>query len=81
MPKLKAAEIVHIGQGLCRMTVKSKRLLSQCRRIPCVRIEEEDAEELGYRVIFPEDMEGLFRGLTRPRTRRKREVWVQMEMF
>jgi len=63
------------------MTVKNKRLLSQCARIPGLRIEEEDAEEMGYRVIFPEEMEGLIRGLLKPRARRKREGWEQLELF
>lgn len=81
MPKLRQPEIVHIGQGLCRMTVKSKRLRSRCARIPGVRIEEEDAEELGYRIIFPEGLENLMRGLLRGTSRRKREKWEQMDLF
>lgn len=81
MPKLRVSEIVHIDQGLCRMTVRSKRLVSQCARIPGVRIEEENAEELGYRVIFPEEMEKLIRGLLKGRPRRKREQGEQMDLF
>ena len=81
MPKLKQPKIVHIGQGLCRMTVRSKRLVSQCARVPGVRIEDEDAEELGYRVIFPEEMEKLIQGLLKGRPRQKREQGEQMDLF
>lgn len=53
------SEIVAIGQGLCRLTVRSEKQRDLYARIPGVRIDDRDAEYLGYRVIFPERMKGL----------------------
>ena len=53
------SEIVGIGKGLCRLTVKTRKQRDFYARIPGVRIDDRDAEYLGYRVIFPERMRGL----------------------
>jgi hypothetical protein len=52
-------QIVSIGQGLCRLTVRSEKQRDLYARIPGVRIDDRDAEYMGYRVIFPERMRGL----------------------
>lgn len=49
---------------------EDQALRVRCARIPGVRIDDEDAEESGYRVIFPEETEGLIRGLLKRRPRR-----------
>jgi hypothetical protein len=55
----RSSEIVSIGQGLCRLTVRSEKQRNLYAKIPGVRIDDRDAEHLGYRVIFPERMKGL----------------------
>lgn len=55
----RTSEIVGIGKGLCRLTVKSRKQRDLYARIPGVWIDDRDAEYLGYRVIFPERMRGM----------------------
>lgn len=55
----RASEIVSIGKGLCRLTVRTRKQRDLYARIPGVRIDDRDAEFLGYRAIFPERMRGL----------------------
>lgn len=55
----RSSGIVAIGQGLCRLTVRSAKQRDLYAKIPGVRIDDRDAEYLGYRVIFPERMRGL----------------------
>lgn len=72
-----AMAINHRGVRI-RSSYRRRRNLWQILRI---RIEEEDAEELGYRVIFPEEMERLIRRLLKQRPRAEREKWEQLELF
>ncbi len=55
----RSSDIVAIGQGLCRLTVRSEKQRDLYAKIPGIRIDDRDAEYLGYRVIFPERMRGL----------------------
>ena len=55
----RTSEIVPIGQGLCRLTVRSTAQRDLYAKIPGVRIDDREAEHLGYRVIFPEHLRGL----------------------
>ena len=55
----RTSEIIGIGKGLCRLTVRSAKQRGFYARIPGIRIDDRDAEYLGYRVIFPERMRGM----------------------
>ena len=55
----RASDIVSIGQGLCRLTVRSVKQRDLYAKIPGVRIDDREAEYLGYRVLFPERLRGL----------------------
>ena len=51
--------IVPIGNGLCRVIVRSEKLARELTRIPGVQLRDEDAAELGWWVIFPEELREL----------------------
>ena len=51
--------IVAIGQGLCRLTVRTAKQRDLYAKIPGVRIDDRDAEHMGYRIIFSERLRGL----------------------
>ncbi len=78
----RSPQIVAIGQGLCRLTVRSKKQRDLYARIPGVRIDDRDAEHLGFRVIFPERMRGLIQStLEKERERAERAPRpVQMKL-
>ena len=65
-------EIVSIGQGLCRLTVRTRKQRNFYTRIPGVRIDDRDAEYLGYRVLFPEKMRGLIESTLRKERRKEK---------
>ncbi len=48
--------IVSIGNGLCRVAVRSEKLARQLATIPGVRLREENADELGWWLVFPEEL-------------------------
>lgn len=54
MRRDKAGVIVPIGNGLCRVIVRSGKLAERLRQIAGVEVRDEDAEHLGWWVIFPE---------------------------
>jgi hypothetical protein len=48
--------IVPIGNGLCRVVVRSEKLARQLATIPGVQLREENATELGWWLVFPEEL-------------------------
>jgi hypothetical protein len=54
MKREKIGRIVHIGNGLCRVIVKSERLAKELARYPDVELRAEDPKHLGWWLIFPE---------------------------
>jgi len=78
----RSPQIVSIGQGLCRLTVRSAKQRDLYAKLPGVRIDDRDAEHLGFRVIFPERLRGLVQStLEKERERAERAPRpVQMEL-
>jgi hypothetical protein len=68
MRREKVGKIVPIGQGLCRVIVRSEKLADRLGSVPGVQVRAEDTEHLGWWIIFPEEMrpliEPVFRGKT-----------------
>ncbi|HDS74565.1 MAG TPA: hypothetical protein ENN56_03400 [Firmicutes bacterium] len=56
MRRDKVNTIVSIGNGLCRVIVRSEKLARRLGRIPGVTLREDDAENLGWWVIFQEEL-------------------------
>ena len=56
MRREKVGKVVAIGNGLCRVIVRSEKLAEQLRQIPGVEVRGEDAEHLGWWIIFPEEL-------------------------
>ena len=78
----RSSDIVAIGQGLCRLTVRSVKQRDLYAKIPGVRIDDREAEHMGYRVIFPERMRGLIESTLQkgPRKPEKPPEPVQMKL-
>ena len=76
-------EIVSIGHSLCRLTIRSKGERDLFARIPGFRVEDEDAEYIGWRVIFSEELRRCVEASLRMRRRLKDrdEVWEPLTLF
>ena len=59
MRRDKVNTIVAIGNGLCRVIVRSEKLARRLGRIPGITLREDDAENLGWWVIFPEELRAI----------------------
>ncbi|MDP6125541.1 MAG: hypothetical protein QGH20_07285 [Candidatus Latescibacteria bacterium] len=56
MRREQIGKVVEIGQGLCRVSVRSQQTRDRLAAVPGIRVEIEDAEYIGWRVIFPSEM-------------------------
>lgn len=73
--------IVPIGPGLYRLTVRSKGRRDLYARLPGVRVEDGDAEYLGYRIIFSEALKPFIAGTLKRRPRREDDEAKQIDLF
>ena len=65
MRRDQVGNIVAIGNGLCRVIVRSERLAKRLAAIPDVRVIDETSDNLGWWLVFPEQMRPMFERLFR----------------
>ena len=68
MQRDKVGKIVPIGKGLCRVIVRSRKLAERLSSVPGVEVRAQDAEYLGWWIIFPESMRALIEPVFREKT-------------
>ncbi|OQB40765.1 MAG: hypothetical protein BWY06_01050 [Candidatus Latescibacteria bacterium ADurb.Bin168] len=68
MQRDRVGKIVPIGKGLCRVIVRSRKLAERLSSVPGVEVRAQDAEYLGWWVIFPESMRALIEPVFREKT-------------
>jgi len=59
MRRDKVGKIVNIGNGLCRVIVRSEKLAARLAEVPGVEVRAEDTEHMGWWIIFPEALRPL----------------------
>jgi len=77
MQRDKVGKIVSIGNGLCRVIVRSERLAGELAKLPGVEVRADDAERLGWWIIFPEALRPLIEPVFRPQ--RKDIIFTEPE--
>lgn len=69
MRREKVGKVVAIGNGLCRVIVRSEKLAARLGQIPGVEVRAEDTEHLGWWIIFPESLRSVIEPVFRPENR------------
>lgn len=59
MRRDKLNTIVTIGNGLCRVITRNEKLARKLAALPNVQLRENDETNLGWWLIFPEEMRPL----------------------
>ena len=77
--------IVEIGNGLCRVIVRSERLARRLADIPDVRVIDETSDNLGWWLVFPDRLrpiiEPVFRRETKTIVTQRRAEPEQMSLL
>jgi len=69
MQRDRIGKIVAIGNGLCRVIVRSERKARQLAEIPDVQIIDQTADNLGWWLIFPERIRKILEPAFREETK------------
>ena len=56
MRRDRVGQVVSIGNGLCRVILRSEKLARELAELPDVELRDDDAKHLGWWLIFPESI-------------------------